>query len=88
MSLHLLALPFFADGTVVLRGKWPEYIPHLHDVMDILHEFGLRITIGADKISSRMGNRPKQSVPGPVRAARNICPWCWPWPWGCAASAP
>ena len=60
MSLHLLALPFFADGTVVLRGKWPEYIPHLHDVMDILHEFGLRITIGPDKISSHMGNRPKQ----------------------------
>ena len=60
MSLHLLALPFFADGTVVLRGKWPEYIPHLQDVMDILHEFGLRITIGANKISSHMGNRPKQ----------------------------
>ena len=60
MSLHLLALPFFADGTVTLRGKWPEYIPYLQDVMDILHEFGLRITIGADKISSHMGNRPKQ----------------------------
>lgn len=60
MSLHLLALPFFVDGNVVLRGKWPEYVPHLQDVMDILHEFGLRISIGADQISSRMGNRPKQ----------------------------
>lgn len=60
MSLHLLALPFFVDGTVVLQGKWPEYVPHLQDVMDILHEFGLRIHIGGDHISSRMGNRPKQ----------------------------
>jgi 3-phosphoshikimate 1-carboxyvinyltransferase len=59
MSLHLLALPFFVDGTVVLQGKWPEYVPHLQDVMDILHEFGLRIHIGGDHISSRMGNRPK-----------------------------
>ena len=60
MSLHLLVLPFFVDGTVVLHGKWPEYVPHLHDVMDILHEFGLRISISADQISSRMGTRPKQ----------------------------
>jgi len=60
MSLHLLVLPFFADGKVALQGKWPEYVPHLHDIMDILHEFGLRITIGADRISSRMGNRPKR----------------------------
>lgn len=60
MSLHLLVLPFFVDGTVVLHGKWPEYVPYLHDVMDILHEFGLRISISADQISSRMGTRPKQ----------------------------
>lgn len=60
MSLHLLALPFFVDGNVVLHGKWPEYVPHLQDIMDILHEFGLRINVGADQISSRMGNRPKQ----------------------------
>lgn len=60
MSLHLLALPFFVDGTVRLQGKWPEHVPHLDDVMDILHEFGLRITIEADSISSRMGTRPQQ----------------------------
>ena len=60
MSLHLLVMPYFVEGKVTLHGKWPEYVPHLHDVMDILHEFGLRITIGADRISSRMGTRPKQ----------------------------
>lgn len=60
MSLHLLALPFFVDGKVRLQGKWPEYIPHLGDVMDIMHEFGLRITIEHDSITSHMGNRPKQ----------------------------
>lgn len=60
MSLHLLAMPFFVDGTVNLQGKWPEYVPHLQDVMDILHEFGLRISIAGDHISSRMGKRPKE----------------------------
>lgn len=62
MSLHLLVLPFFTDGQVVLRGKWPEHTPHLQDVMDILYEFGLRITIEADQVSSRMGDRPRQLV--------------------------
>ncbi|MDY0228282.1 MAG: chorismate mutase [Desulfomicrobium apsheronum] len=60
MSLHLLVLPFFTDGKVVLRGKWPEYVPHLHDIMDILHEFGLRISVGASQITSVMGKRPQK----------------------------
>lgn len=60
MSLHLLALPYFVDGTVVLHGKWPRHAPHLRDVMDILQEFGLKISIGAKQISSRLGSRPKQ----------------------------
>lgn len=60
MSLHLLVLPFFTDGKVVLHGKWPEYVPHLHDIMDILHEFGLRISVGGGKITSVMGKRPQK----------------------------
>lgn len=59
MSLHLLALPFFADGTVSLQGRWPEHAPHLQDVMDILFEFGLRINPEPETISSHMGTRPK-----------------------------
>lgn len=58
MSLHLLVMPFFNDGVVTLRGKWPTLTPHLQDVMDILYEFGLRTTIEADFISARMTNRP------------------------------
>ncbi len=58
MSLHLLVMPFFNDGTVTLHGKWPELLPHLQDVMDILYEFGLRMNIGPDSISTRMTNRP------------------------------
>lgn len=58
MSLHLLVLPFFTDGQVTLRGKWPGYTPNLQDVMDILYEFGLRISIEPDSITSRMGDRP------------------------------
>ncbi|MGE4442867.1 MAG: chorismate mutase [Desulfomicrobium sp.] len=60
MSLHLLVLPFFTDGKVLLHGKWPEYVPHLHDIMDILHEFGLRISVGGGKITSVMGKRPQK----------------------------
>jgi 3-phosphoshikimate 1-carboxyvinyltransferase len=60
MSLHLLVLPFFIEGKVVLRGKWPEYVPHLQDIMDILHEFGLKISIGGNKMTSGMGKRPQQ----------------------------
>jgi len=60
MSLHLLVLPFFTDGKVVLHGKWPEYVPHLHDIMDILHEFGLKISVGAGQITSVMGKRPQK----------------------------
>ncbi len=60
MSLHLLVLPFFTDGKVVLHGKWPEYVPHLHDIMDILHEFGLRISVAGGKITSVMGKRPQK----------------------------
>ncbi len=59
MSLYLLVLPFFADGTVRLQGKWPEHLPYLQDVMDIVYEFGVRITVGPDQITSRMGHRPK-----------------------------
>lgn len=60
MSLNLLTLPFFTDGAVKLQGKWPKNVPHLKDVMDILHDFGLRISIASGHISSRMGTRPKQ----------------------------
>lgn len=60
MSLHLLVLPFFTDGRVVLHGKWPEYVSHLHDIMDILHEFGLKISVGGNKMTAVMGKRPKQ----------------------------
>lgn len=59
MSLHLMVMPFFTDGTVNLLGKWPEHTPHLQDVMDILYEFGLRTNIGHDSITSRMTDRPK-----------------------------
>jgi 3-phosphoshikimate 1-carboxyvinyltransferase len=62
MSLYLLVLPFFTDGQVVLRGKWPEHTPHLQNVMDILYEFGLRMTVDPDRITSRMGDRPQQLV--------------------------
>lgn len=60
MSLHLLVLPFFTDGRVVLHGKWPEYVPHLHDIMDILHEFGLRISTDGNQLTASMGNRPQK----------------------------
>lgn len=60
MSLHLLVLPFFTDGKVVLHGKWPQHAPHLHDIMDILHEFGLRISFHGGEITSVMGNRPQK----------------------------
>ncbi len=60
MSLHLLVLPYFTDGTSLLHGKWPRHAPHLQDIMDILHEFGLKVTIQTNSISSRMGNRPRQ----------------------------
>lgn len=59
MSLYLLVMPFFNDGTVTLHGKWPEILPHMHDVMDILYEFGLRMHVGSNKISSTMATRPK-----------------------------
>jgi len=59
MSLHLLVMPFFTDGTVVLQGRWPEHAPHLRDVMDILQEFGLQISAEDDHITARMGTRPQ-----------------------------
>lgn len=60
MSLYLLVLPFFTDGKVSLRGKWPQYAPHLHDIMDILHEFGLKLSVGGNHITSVMGKRPQK----------------------------
>jgi len=60
MSLYLLVLPFFTDGKVSLRGKWPQYASHLHDIMDILHEFGLKLSVGGNRITSVMGKRPQK----------------------------
>jgi len=60
MSLHLLVLPFFTVGKVVLHGKWPHSAPHLQDIMDLLHEFGLRISVQGGQITSAMGNRPQK----------------------------
>lgn len=73
MSLHLLVMPFFADGTVTLRGKWPTHTPHLQEIMDILYEFGLRTTIQPDAISSRMKHRPA-SVAVDISSCREYLP--------------
>lgn len=60
MSLYLLVLPYFTDGEVRLQGHWPDGTPHLQDIMDILHEFGLRFAPVSGSIRANMGTRPKQ----------------------------
>lgn len=57
MSLFLLVMPFFVDGKVALQGRWPDS-EYNQDILDILHEFGLRFATTADSITSSMHNRP------------------------------
>lgn len=60
LSLYLLSLPFFTEGKVSLQGKWPTQDLHVQEVLDILFEFGLRIEVGPECISSHMGKRPNK----------------------------
>lgn len=62
MSLHLLSLPFFTDGTVTLRGKWPGQGSRAQEILDVLFEFGLRIDVGPEQTSAQLVKRPKKAT--------------------------
>lgn len=57
MSLYLLVMPFFVDGSVTLQGRWPDS-EYNQDILDILQEFGLRFKTEADSMTASMQNRP------------------------------
>jgi 5-enolpyruvylshikimate-3-phosphate synthase len=58
LSAFLLALPFFAGGTITLEGEWPEQMPPAIEALRMLNLAGLELERDAVRIRARAAGTP------------------------------
>jgi 5-enolpyruvylshikimate-3-phosphate synthase len=58
LSAFLLALPFFAGGSVTLEGEWPEQMPPALEALRMLNHAGLELERDAVRIRARAAGSP------------------------------
>jgi hypothetical protein len=58
LSAYLLALPAFAGGSLILKGRWPSDLPDSLEAEALLSWAGLGLRIGKDEVAAEATPRP------------------------------